>query len=282
MKRVIASVLILVLLLCSCGKPGAAPSPKNGTAPADTDTSLPVESDPDYPAEPDTPSSPEDNNGAKTDDNASSVTPVSDGQAEESETPAEDTDVTDAEAPETEDDAAEANDETGSIPEEQSDGPAVPDEETPAEPYSERTPSTVLTVHGSALEREWYFSIYDLQCMGGAVSADYFSRGKEPQEMTTSFTGILVSYLLEQVIGIGSYKKVTFTASDGYAGSYSQGAVDMSYINEQDPSSTLWMILAWSEDGAPCSLRLVMGQQLEGEYNRTYWVRDVVDMEIRA
>ena len=52
------------------------------------------------------------------------------------------------------------------------------------------------------------------------------------------------------------------------------------YINEQDPSAALSMILAWSEDGAPCALRLVMGQQIEGEYNRTYWTRGIVSIEV--
>ncbi len=83
-------------------------------------------------------------------------------------------------------------------------------------------------------------------------------------------------------MGVQSYKKATFTASDGYAGSWSRGMINSMLINEKDPSASLPMILAWSEDGAPCSLRLVMGQQLEGEYNRTNFVRGVVTVEVKA
>lgn len=150
----------------------------------------------------------------------------------------------------------------------------------PPAPYSQPTADTVLTVSGSALDRDWYFSLSDLQSLGGAYSGSYFSRGKEPQEATTSFSGIMVSYLLDSVIG-ASYSKATFTASDGYAGSYGPGAVDAWYINEKDPSASLPMILAWSEDGSPCDLRLVMGQQIAGEYNRTYWVRDVITVTLQ-
>ena len=82
-----------------------------------------------------------------------------------------------------------------------------------------------------------------LQSLGGAYSGSYFSRGKEPQEATTSFSGIMVSYLLDSVIG-ASYSKATFTASDGYASSYGPGAVDAWYINEKDPSASLPMIFS--------------------------------------
>ncbi|MBR6312443.1 MAG: hypothetical protein IKR51_05645, partial [Oscillospiraceae bacterium] len=158
----------------------------------------------------------------------------------------------------------------------------IPTPEPTPEPYSVQTAGTVLTVRGSALEREWYFTLSDLQSMGGTFSGDYFSLGKEPVELTNAFTGVRVSYLIEQVMGVQSYKKATFTASDGYAGSWSRGMINSMLINEKDPSASLPMILAWSEDGAPCSLRLVMGQQLEGEYNRTNFVRGVVTVEVKA
>ena len=42
------------------------------------------------------------------------------------------------------------------------------------------------------------------------------------------------------------------------------------------------MILAWSQDGETFgALRLVMGQTIEGEYNRTFWVRDVVELDVQ-
>jgi hypothetical protein len=149
-------------------------------------------------------------------------------------------------------------------------------------PYSQKTADTVLTVTGSALERDWYFTLAQLQSCGGYEEGDYFSRGKDPQELVTHYGGIRVQYLIEQVLGVTDYKKVTFTASDGYAGTHSKGAIGMTYLNEQDDTAALHMLLAWEEDGAPCALRLVMGQQVVGEYNRTYWVRDVVTVEIKG
>ena len=204
---------------------------------------------------------------------------------EDQEAAAEDT------QPETKEESANKTDETEEAATEETPSDSAPSqtetEPAPAPapapqpaPYSQPTADTVLTVSGSALDRDWYFSLSDLQSLGGAYSGSYFSRGKEPQEATTSFSGIMVSYLLDSVIG-ASYSKATFTASDGYASSYGPGAVDAWYINEKDPSASLPMILAWGEDGSPCDLRLVMGQQIAGEYNRTYWVRDVITVTLQ-
>lgn len=158
----------------------------------------------------------------------------------------------------------------------------APEPTMAAEPYSVRTADTALTVQGSAASRAWYFTLAELQSAGGYVAADYFSRGKDPQEMTTSFEGIDLQYLLETVVGITDYKKITVRASDGYAYSCSRGSVGMTYLNEQVEGSALRMILAWSEDGAACPLRLVMGQMAAGEYNRTNWVRSVTEIEVKA
>ncbi len=156
-------------------------------------------------------------------------------------------------------------------------------EPTPApEPYSVQTADTVLTVRGDALAREWYFTLAELQSAGGYTAADYFSRGKDPQEATYSFEGIDLQYLLETVIGVSDYKKITVRASDGYAYGCSRSSVNMTYINEQVEGSALKMILAWTQDGAPCALRLVMGQMTAGEYNRTNWVRSVTEIEVKA
>ncbi len=156
-------------------------------------------------------------------------------------------------------------------------------EPTPAaEPYSVQTADTVLTVRGDALAREWYFTLAELQSAGGYTAADYFSRGKDPQEATNSFEGIDLQYLLETVVGVSDYKKITVRASDGYAYGCSRSSVNMAYINEQVEGSALKMILAWSEDGAPITLRLVMGQMTAGEYNRTNFVRSVTEIEVKA
>ena len=100
--------------------------------------------------------------------------------------------------------------------------------------------------------------------------------------MTTSFEGISVQYLLENVVGITDYKKAAFRASDGYSVSFSKGGIGMTYINEKDESVQLKMILAWREDGGDIPLRLVMGQMSAGEYNRTNWARSVCEIEVKA
>ncbi len=257
-KRILWIVLLCLLLLLALAACGS-----NGTAEEETTAT-------------DTPET------AVTEEEIASPQEKDETAAEDSQTaakeegePAEDK-ADGAEAAETAPAASE------SAPVQAETAPAAPaPEPTPApDPYSQPTADTVLTVSGSALSRDWYFSLADLQSMGGAYSGSYFSRGKEPQEATTSFSGIMVSYLLDSVIG-ASYSKATFTATDGYAGSYGPGAVNAWYINEKDPSASLPMILAWTEDGSPCNLRLVMGQQIAGEYNRTYWVRDVITITLQ-
>lgn len=150
-----------------------------------------------------------------------------------------------------------------------------------AAPYSQKTGDTVLTITGNATDRAWYFTLSDIQNLGGTVSDNYFSLGKDPVESTDHYTGISVQYLIEQVMGITNYKKVNFTATDGYSGSYSRSAVNKAYYNELTKSNTLHMILAWDENGAPCTFRLVMGQQVSGEYNRTFWVQNVNSVEVK-
>lgn len=161
--------------------------------------------------------------------------------------------------------------------------PAPSPSPSAALPYSAQSADTVLTVSGDGVDRAYYFTLAELTALReGYVEADYFSRGKEPQEMTSHFKGIRISYLLSSVIGVSNAKKVKFLASDGYASSYGISAIGASYIDETDPDKTLAMILAWEEDGAACGLRLVMGQTIEGEYNRTNWVRNVIEIEVSA
>ena len=243
--------LLLLLTLAACGDSGATEEETAAAAPQETAVA-------------------ENESALPQEDKEAAAEDTQPETKEESENKTDETE--EAATEETPSDSAPSQTETEPAP-----APAPAPQ--PA-PYSQPTADTVLTVSGSALDRDWYFSLSDLQSLGGAYSGSYFSRGKEPQEATTSFSGIMVSYLLDSVIG-ASYSKATFTASDGYAGSYGPGAVDAWYINEKDPSASLPMILAWGEDGSPCDLRLVMGQQIAGEYNRTYWVRDVITVTLQ-
>lgn len=162
---------------------------------------------------------------------------------------------------------------------------AAPSQNT-ALPYSQKTNSTFLHITGNGVDRDYYFSLADLQALtGGYFTADYFSRGKEPKQETNEFAGIRVDYLFDNVIKLaGGANQATFTASDGYAASYSINQTRSSFIDETVPDKTLYMILAWEQDSTSLgsSVRLVMGQTVDGEYNRLNWVRDVVTIEIKA
>lgn len=277
-KTILALILILALCLSGCG----AADSNTDAASGEGDTSA--------------------DDTVKNDDSASSDSAKSDKDGEEKKATAADNDVkadddekdkqdTEKKDEEKKDDEAQdkndgaEKDENAGKPEKSE--PADTTEPTPAPepepqaPYSVKTSDTVLTVTGSGTDRDYYFTLSDLKNVGGTVSADYFSKGKEPAEATNSFTGISVDYLLNSVVG-SNVKKATFTSADGYAVSYSASNISATYINEKDPSASLKMILAWSEDGASVGLRLVMGQSVEGEYNRTFWARDIVTIEVKA
>ncbi|MGE4484612.1 MAG: hypothetical protein AB7C97_05810 [Oscillospiraceae bacterium] len=159
--------------------------------------------------------------------------------------------------------------------------------EAPA-PYSVKTPDTILEVSGGGAENTCYFTMDDLLAIKeGYFEDDYFSRRTGPEEATNRYGGVLLSYLLENVVGIkDGAKKITVTSSDGYGSSTTISAVRASYINEKDPTKTLYMILAWNRDGEALTdsgpLQLVMGQLIEGEYNRQYWVKNVCSIEVKT
>lgn len=247
MKRLVFSALVLIFLLCSCGK---APQ---GTAEPSPPASASVAVSPaDRAEESFEPSRP----------------PAQSGEPEE--TPAGDPSF--SASPAGESPAASESPAQSQTP--------VQSPAAEAEAYGVKSADTVLTVTGGALSRDYYFTLAELQSAGGFVEADYFSRGREPQEETNRFCGVGVRHLLESVIGLSDYGKAVFTASDGYSVSFPRSGVNAAYLDETDPSQTLCMILAWSKDSAACPLTLVMGQSVEGEYNRMYWARDVVTLEV--
>lgn len=152
-----------------------------------------------------------------------------------------------------------------------------------SEPYSTESAETVLHVYGEGVDRDYYFTLAELKDMSaGVFTADYFSRGREGVEDTSSYTGIRIAYFLDDILTLGAdASSVTVKASDGYAYAASASRVRMKYIDENEPDKVLYMILAWEENGAEIDLNLVMGQMVKGEFNRQYWVQDVVELEIK-
>lgn len=254
MKKLMITLLAGALLLSGCTGGAPAPSDAPGVSAA-VETSAPAASRTPRP----TLSAPPEPSGAPVQTESAPVTAAQPGVSMASATP-----MVPGSAPPAPQSAAPAS--------------AAP------EPYSQKTADTVLTITGAGVARDYHFTLAQLQGMsGGLVEEDYFSRGKEPQELTTHFKGVRVDYLLDSVASLAEgAKKASFTAADGYAAAFSLRQIRGSYLDETDPDKVLSMILAWEEDGSPTGLRLVMGQVTEGDYNRTNWVRDVVQIEVKA
>ena len=143
-------------------------------------------------------------------------------------------------------------------------------------------PAVYFTVSGK-VNATRYFTVADLKSMS-TVSASYFSRGKEPAELTTAFVGVRLIDILDAAGLASDAQKVTITAADEYTASFTMRQVRAGYIDETRPGVTLPMIIAYSEDGVAYTgdhpFRLAMGQSIEGDYNRQYWVRIVVSIVV--
>lgn len=305
MKKVLVLLLAATLiLLCACGETRVEESPSSGVpvSPAATDAAdaasgepaVPEISETPKPSESPTPSSvsapsPSASPSETSADPEESVSPAasqSPAPTEPEETPAAPSETPSPEPTEAEPSPTPTEPEELPSPEPTEEPSPESSEEPspePALPYSEETADTVLHVCGAGVDRDYYFTMSELQSLGGSFYDSYFSRGKEPPEDTNTFEGIIVSYLLDNVVSLTSdARKVQFVAADGYGSSFSLSQIRAAYLDETDLSKTLYMILAWSQDGDYLggSLRLVMGQSVEGEYNRQYWARDVVTLQV--
>lgn len=286
--KIIALLLTIIMLFCACAEKAQPAEAPESSVPVVTEAPIDTPEVAEAPAPSQAPETPEPTEEAEPEiepepEPLDSPEPIPEPEGTVEPTPAP--------TPTPEPDA-EAEVQAGPTPESTPEpAPESTPEPTPEsapeptpepEPYSQKTDDTVLSITGTALSREWYFTLAELQNLGCTYEGDYFSRGKEPQEMTTHFIGIELAPFFRDVLGLDSYKKAVFTSTDGYKCALGKSAVEMTYINEKDSSAQLPMILAWSEDDAAITLRLVMGQSIEGEYNRTNWVRSVCEVEIRA
>ena len=140
-----------------------------------------------------------------------------------------------------------------------------------------------LVVKGK-VAKTTYFTLKQLKKMR-TFSGDYFSRGKEPEPVATNaFVGVRLTDILKAAGVKKTASRVTILAADDYSASFSMRQVTAAYLDETRPGVTLPMIIAWSEDGVAYTgdhpFRLVMGQAVEGDYNRQYWVRIVVSITV--
>jgi hypothetical protein len=145
----------------------------------------------------------------------------------------------------------------------------------------------ILQISGEKINSAMTLSLSELKAMQDIiVNATYYSRGKAKENWAAAshndFTGISLAALLEKKAGLkGVPSKVKIKAEDGYTVILSWDEVTASYIDETNPEQSLPIILAWSQDGKAIegadtnSLRLVIGQKYQGDFNRQRWVRDV-------
>lgn len=150
--------------------------------------------------------------------------------------------------------------------------------------YSTLSDNTVLTVTGAGVDRDYYFTLNELKLFtDGYFEGEYFSLAKDPVELTNDFSGIRLSYLLNEVVGISAdaTKVKLSNSSDGYSYTPRLSEVSATYKSDIDADAVLYMILAWEEDGsALAGLRIVRGQIVSGEYNRQCWVNGVNLIEV--
>ncbi len=140
-----------------------------------------------------------------------------------------------------------------------------------------------FTVTGN-VSKSKTFTLAQLKRMR-TVSATYFSRGKVPKTEHNRFVGVRMSDILSAAGVAANARRVTVTASDACTASFSMSDVTEDYIDETRPGVKLPMIIAYSQDGALYKganpFRLVRGQAIEGEYNRQFWVRMIVTIEVQ-
>jgi len=102
-------------------------------------------------------------------------------------------------------------------------------------------------------------------------TGEYVLRSSSYTE-TSTFTGVSVAYLID-LVGEGP-GGVVVEASDGYA----------TFIRAEWASDTR-VIIAYDMDGSPMTgtdeLRLIVPQDLAGEYNAQYCVKHVISVEVR-
>lgn len=146
-----------------------------------------------------------------------------------------------------------------------------------------RPPSSPHFVVSGKVAKKTYFTVARLKKMK-TVSAKYFSRGKDPKEETNAFVGVRLIDILK-VAGLSrDAKRVRVTASDAYTASFTIRQVKAFYSDENRWGVDLPMIIAYAQDGKAYTggnpFRLVMGQSMEGDYNRQFWVKMVVTVAV--
>ncbi len=146
-----------------------------------------------------------------------------------------------------------------------------------------------LAVTGDGVDDITYLTVADLKKMAGDgyVRADYSSLNSYGTRAVNTFTGIEVSFLLDDIAEINDdAESISVIASDDYYRNFNLDDEDLGvYAAPIDPNSgdEVPMILAWARDGANLDgLQLVVGQSDIDHINKPLWVNDIVEIEVNA
>lgn len=159
---------------------------------------------------------------------------------------------------------------------------------SPGKPGDEIPENWILQVNGEGVDGTHYFTLDDLKSIsGGIVNESYFSINNYGTKEYTDFVGISLKYLLNNHLKLkSSAESITITAADGFYRNYNLSDVRRDYIDENNPSARLPMLLAWKEDGSERfgshPLRFVIGQEEAGDINKPNWIRNVMTITVKT
>lgn len=154
---------------------------------------------------------------------------------------------------------------------------------TKTAPAADVPDAPFIVVQGK-VKKKTYLTVRHLKKMN-VFTGDYFSRGTEPPAATNTFVGVRLADILRTAGLKADAGKVDVRAADDYSASFTLRQVKAAWLDETRPGVRLPVIIAWSEDGVAYTgdhpFRLVMGQAVEGHYNRQYWVSYVVAITVQ-
>jgi len=156
-------------------------------------------------------------------------------------------------------------------------------------------PDDILTITGSGVDSETYWSLSEIKALGSVGKTSYSAVNNWPTRKTFYADGVSLGTLLDAAGLNVSYGSITLTASDGVYTTLTFGqALNSlwSYPNIASSSSSgafrVPAILAWScyestEAASESSkLRCVIGQHGVNDVNTSAWLSDVVKIEVSS
>ena len=132
-----------------------------------------------------------------------------------------------------------------------------------------------FAIIGGGVENDVYYSIKGLKNSGVEKrSLTYHWENSSGSSGDTAFEGAYIEDLLAMVGLREDAAEVTAIASDG-----NESVLNLDTVTSQDLQGYKPM-LAWSEAGEKCDLKLVIGQYSSGEANKSKWNKDIVKLVV--